>query len=53
LRSARLFNASPKSEERVYEKRGQTRPGGPALKTMFFVKLYFLAIRTCWMEAGP
>src|SRR4029077_11205501 len=38
---------------RYTKKRGQTRPGGLALKTMFFVSRYFLAIRTCSMEAGP
>jgi hypothetical protein len=38
----RLFNANPKSEERVYEKRGQTRPGGLALKTMWFCEALLL-----------
>jgi hypothetical protein len=35
------------------EKRGQAHQVGLAFKTMFFVSRYFLAIRTCSMEAGP
>jgi hypothetical protein len=35
------------------KKRGQTRPGGPALKTMFFVKHYLVGDQNLFGRDGP
>ena len=51
LRFGRSY--SPKSEERVNEKKGKPDLMGLPSKRRGFVKRYFLAIRTCSTEAGP